>query len=64
MKFEDAVNACPVRGAIHRPNGIRYWKNHPKLLVEQVPAEDQKSSDWSIHDPRDDDDSSLFMYND
>ena len=64
MTFEDAVQSCPVRGAIYLPDGKRYFKNYPQTLEEQVPKELQKSLGWAIFDPRDEDDCSLFMFND
>ena len=42
----------------------RYWKNYPVSLGKQVPTEDQKFDDWEEYDPRDDDETSLFMFND
>jgi len=42
----------------------RYYKNHPGSLIGRIPASDQEETDWEVHDPRDDDTSSLFMYND
>ena len=41
-----------------------YWKNHTIPLKEQVPTEDQKHEDWAEYDPREDDNGSLFMFND
>ena len=64
--FENAVHNCAVREAIFRNSkpSIRYYKNHTLTLEERVPLEDQKANDWRIYDPRDDDDGSLFMFND
>jgi len=42
----------------------RYWKNCRPFLVEQVSLEDQKCDDWEEYDPRDEDDTSLFIFND
>jgi hypothetical protein len=42
----------------------RYWKNHNIPLEQQVPLEDQRCDDWEEYDPRDDDDCSLFSFND
>lgn len=66
MNFEDAASRCHVRSAIYRevePSN-RYWKNHPVSLSERVPQADQDADDWQEYDPRDDDDGSLFMFND
>jgi hypothetical protein len=64
--FENAVSMCAVREAIYRDSNkeVRYYKNHPDKLEYRVPVEDQKAFDWRIYDPRDDDDCSLFMFND
>lgn len=64
MSFDEAVAMCHVRSAIYRKSkGIRYWKNvkHP---FSEVSEEDKNAADWEEYDPRDDDDCSLFMYND
>lgn len=66
MNFKNAVETCHVRSAIYRaesPN-IRYWKNNKLSLYEQVPIGDQNMSDWEEYDPRDNDESTLFMFND
>ncbi len=43
----------------------RYYKNHPGSLIGRIPMKDTEETDWEVHDPRDDDDDgSLFMYND
>lgn len=64
--FQDAVKMCAVREAIFRNNkpSLKYCKNHSLTLEDRVPLEDQLESDWRIYDPRDDDDCSLFMFND
>jgi hypothetical protein len=69
MRFIDAVNSCPVRGAIYRKTREmrprkRFWKNHIEPIEDRVPAEDQLAEDWEVYDPRDDDDCSLFGFND
>ena len=65
MKYEKAKSQCHVRSAIYRESKkIRYWKNHRVSLDVRVPEEDKLADDWKEYDPRDDDDCSLFMYND
>jgi hypothetical protein len=88
MKINDAIERCPVRGAIYRTNdkwkespggetisGLklpkkgtkipkRYYKNHPGSLIGRIPMKDTEETDWEVYDPRDDDNGSLFMYND
>ena len=65
MNYQDAKSRCHVRSAIFRESkGVKYWKNHPIPLDKRVPAEDQAATDWREYDPRDDDDTSLFMFND
>jgi hypothetical protein len=44
--------------------GIKYYKNHSVTLLARIPIEDQSALDWEEYDPRDDDDCSLFMFND
>ena len=41
-----------------------YGRNHNIPLHDRVPVEDQKHDDWEEYDPRDDDDGSLFSFND
>ena len=66
MDFKKAVTTCHVRSAIYRTIDPtkRYYKNHTIKLEDRVPIEDQKYNDWEEYDPRDDDDCSLFMFND
>ena len=65
MNYQDAKSMCHVRSAIFRQSKrVRYWKNHPVPLDERVPVEDQSATDWQEYDPRDDDNTSLFMFND
>jgi hypothetical protein len=65
MEYEKAKSWCHVRSAIYRESkGVRYWKNHPVPLDKRVPEEDKLATDWLEYDPRDDDNSSLFMFND
>lgn len=42
----------------------KYWKNHPYSLYERVPLIDQQFDDWEEYDPREEDNSSLYMFND
>jgi len=64
--FENAIEWCAVREAIYRNSQPekRYYKNHSVSLEKRVPLKDQKANDWRVHDPRDDDGTSLFMFND
>ena len=66
MTFEEAVLFCHVRSAIYRIGKpeVKYWKNHTESLEQRVPIKDQRCNDWQEYDPRDEDDGSLFMYND
>jgi len=66
MKYQDAKNKCHVRSAIFRTSApdLMYWKNHTESLDSRVPEADKLASDWEEYDPRDDDDGSLFMFND
>lgn len=63
--YEEAKRSCHVRSAIFRESkGVRYWKNALPPLDERVPEEDKAADDWREYDPREDDDCSLFMFND
>lgn len=65
MSYEDAKNTCHVRSAIYRESkGVKYWKNHSISLDERVSEEDKQADDWKEYDPRDEDNTSLFMFND
>ena len=66
MDFESVVKCCHVRSAIYRESTpeIKHWKNHTIPLKERVPIEGQKRNDWKEYDPRNDDEGSLFMFND
>ena len=65
MNYKDAKLICHVRSAIYRKsNGIRYFKNHELTLDERISDEDKIATDWLEYDPRDYDDTSLFMFND
>jgi len=66
MKLKEAIEKCHVRSAVYRESkpSARYYKNHPKPIIDRVPAEDQIANDWQEYDPRDDDTGSLFMFND
>lgn len=65
MTFEEAKQTCHVRSAIYRKAKPkeRYWKNRHDPFGG-VSEEDRRATDWEEYDPRDDDDCSLFMYND
>jgi len=65
MTFNKAKTHCHVRSAIYRKSvGIRYWKNHSLSLDRQVSEKEKLATDWEEYDPRDDDTTSLFMFND
>lgn len=65
MTYEDAKSFCHVRSAIYRQSkNIRYWKNDLLSLDQRVSDEDKLATDWEEYDPRDDDNGSLFMFND
>ena len=66
MDFENAVMRCHVRSAIYRKAEpeVKYWKNHDIPLKKRVPEEAQSHNDWKEYEPRDDDNGSLFMFND
>lgn len=62
--FEKAVAWCHVRSAIYLPLGKHYWKNRTESLRERIPWYLRIIPLWREYDPRDDDDGSLFMFND
>lgn len=66
MKFREVCSKCHSRAAIYRKSDpeIRYWKNHNIPLQFRVPQKDQDAVDWMEFDPRDDDNGSLFSFND
>lgn len=65
MDYQKAKEWCHVRSAIYRKSkGVKYWKNHSVKLDDRVPEQDKLANDWEEYDPRDDDDCSLFMFND
>jgi len=65
MTYEEARDTCHVRSAIYRTSKlVLYWKNHTLSLDDRVPENEKTATDWSEHDPRDSDDTSLFMFND
>lgn len=66
QSYEKAKNTCHVRSAIYRPSvGIRYWKNHSIPLDDRIPDNEKLFDDWEEYDPREDDDqTSLWMFND
>jgi hypothetical protein len=65
MKYEEAKFICHVRSAIYRKSkGFKYFKNHPISLDDRISKEDKAADDWFEYDPREEDDCSLFMFND
>jgi len=54
VTFKDAVACCHVRSAIYRTSKpeVRYWKNNPLTLEQQVRPEERKATDWQEYDPR------------
>lgn len=66
MKLLKAIGVCHVRSAIFRASNpkIKYWKNNSQTILERVPVTDRDADDWKEYDPRDDDEGSLFMFND
>ena len=58
--LSDQIHSCKLGDKVEKI----YWKNDFTSLEERVPIEDQRYDDWEEYDPRDDDDSSLFMFND
>ena len=66
MEIDRAIDICHVRSAIFRKAkpDLRYYKNHSVPFKTRIPIADQLAVDWEEYDPRDDDDSSLFMFND
>lgn len=65
MTYEEAKSSCPNRGAIQRSrSNKRYYKNHSIPLDDRVPCSDKLVDDWEVYDPREEDNGSLYMYND
>ena len=66
MLLEEAIKKCHVRSAVYRKSkpDKKYWKNHTVPIMDRVPLSDRGADDWEEYDPRDDDDTSLFMFND
>lgn len=66
MNLDEAISRCHVRSAIYMESipKARFWKNHTIPLKEQIPEEFHSATDWKEYDPREDEDCSLFMYND
>ena len=66
MNLEDAISRCHVRSAVHRTSNpsVRYWKNHKIPLLERIPESEHLATDWEEYDPRDNDNCSLYMFND
>jgi hypothetical protein len=66
MTFEEATQTCHVRSAVYRtgdPEKKRHWKNTHNAFGG-VSEEDKLATDWEEYDPRDDDECSLFSFND
>jgi hypothetical protein len=65
MRYKQAKLMCHVRSAIYRRSKkVRYWKNRQTPLDKQVSWWDKLCWDWEEYDPREADNSSLFMFND
>ena len=65
MTYDEAKKYCANRGAIQRScSDTRYYKNHSTKLDDRVSDLDKLANDWIIYDPREEDNSSLFSYND
>ncbi len=64
--YYTAKDTCAVRSAIYRASKpeIKYWYNQQTSLDKRVSDKDKIGMDWLEYDPRDEDDGSLFMYND
>ena len=65
MKLKDAISKCHVRSAVYRTSKPekKYGKNHSVPIINRVPFLDRFARDWEEWDPRDEDNSSLFMFN-
>lgn len=65
MTYEEIKRHCCARGSIYRKSKeVKHIKHHTQPLDERVSEEDKLADDWEEYDPRDDDDCSLFMFND
>jgi len=66
MNLQDAILECHVRSAIFREPypETKFWKNHTESLISRIPDDWVDANDWEEYDPRDDDTTSLFMFND
>ena len=66
MKLKEAIKKCHVRSAVRRKSKPhkKYWKNHNLPIIKRVPFLDRFGNDWEEYDPREDDEGSLFMFND
>lgn len=66
MNLLDAISTCHVRSAVYRKSHseIKFWKNHTEKIIDRVPPDWKSANDWEEYDPRDDDEGSLFMFND
>ena len=62
MKLQEAIGRCHVRSAIYRKSkpDKKYFKNNPTDIIDRIPKEDRKASDWEEFDPRGNYDCSLF----
>lgn len=66
MRLKKAIELCHVRSAVYRKGKpkVKYWKNNPIPIIKRVSFLDKFRRDWKEYDPRDDDNGSLFMFND
>lgn len=66
MKLLEAIESCHVRSAVMRKSkpSKMYWKNHEIRIIDRIPEADKLADDWIEYDPREDDNGSLFMFND
>lgn len=66
MSLKEAISICHVRSAVRRKSKptVKYWKNHQIPIINRVPVTEHDATDWEEYDPREDDDCSLFMFND
>lgn len=66
MSLIKAIKCCAVREAVFRKGKPkkRYYKNHAIPIWKRVPWWDKLRCDWAVYDPRDEDNCSLFSFND
>jgi hypothetical protein len=60
--LKEVIKRCHMRSAVRRkskPNK-KYWKNHTTSIMDRVPEEDKKATDWEEYDPRDDSNQSIY----